>query len=370
MQERDFLDAYSEYHREVLAPTRQEIKTVTAGWWAADYWRSYAVRTRVALPSPIHRVYSRIKRPESVLDKIRRKPEDFPNGLAAESFHRMTDTIGVRVVTHFLGDLKMVDKEIRQNPAFELSESAVPIAYLEHQLAQRLGLSHIKQGKKDSGYASIHYLLRLTDSSVPVEARPWFELQLRTITEETWGEVEHQLGYKPEKQTSFAVTKQFEIISKHLSAIDEHFNFLSEELSRYQRESDFEESDILNAENLPAVLATHGLVCAQREIDGMLKLLFSRGIDTVRGLNEVASRRRVELIRAQYYNRKTREPDNFETVANLANLKGCTNQDDEIAQIDAQIEFNDTWYVLKGEAKSTAAASTEPGDGDTSKSEA
>jgi putative GTP pyrophosphokinase len=347
MTELSFLAAYAKYHREILAPTREEIMSVTEEWRVADYWRGYVVRQRAALPSPIHRVYSRIKRPESLVDKILRKPRDFPNGLAPESFCRMTDTIGVRVVTHFLGDLKIVDKEIRKNPAFEVSKSIEPVAYLDKELAQRLGLSHIRQEKKESGYASVHYLLRLTESTIPIEQRPWFELQLRTITEETWGEVEHQLGYKPEKHTNFAVRKQFEIISQHLAAIDEHFNFLSEELERYQGEAAFADADPLNAENLPPALSQYGLGCAQREVDGMLKLLFSRGVSTVAELRSVVSNRRIELIRAEYYRRMTREPDNFEIVANLANLKECASQDQEIAQIDAQIDFNDTWYRLK-----------------------
>jgi putative GTP pyrophosphokinase len=204
-------------------------------------------------------------------------------------------------------------------------------------------------------------LIRLTDSAVPVQDRPWFELQLRTITEETWGEVEHELGYKPEKQTNFAVRKQFEIISKHLSAIDEHFNFLSNELERYQEEASLDDADILNAENLPAALAVHGLACAQREIDGMLKLLFSRGIDTIGALNRVSSLRRIELIRGEYYRRKDRTPDNFEMVANLANLEGRTSQEEEIAQINAQIDFNDTWYRLKrGDADAAPPPTSSP----------
>lgn len=70
---------------------------------------------------------------------------------------------------------------------------------------------------------SVHYILRLKKEVAFASQSPWFELQVRTMTEHTWGEIEHVLGYKPEKGTSFTIQKQFHIISKLLGAVDEHF---------------------------------------------------------------------------------------------------------------------------------------------------
>ena len=189
--------------------------------------------------------------------------------------------------------------------------------------------------------------MRLKQSVVPADQRPWFELQVRTLVEDAWGEIEHVLGYKPEKRTSFSVRRQFQLISRQLGVIDEHFNFLHSELTRLQEEVKYDESDPLNAENLPPELATMGLGCAQSEIDGLLKVLISRKIPTVSALRQVATPRRVDLIRNTFWNVEGRPPKNFEFVAHLAALVGCDDEGEQIARIKEQIDFLKGWESIK-----------------------
>ena len=347
-----FLAEYKDYVEKVLAPTRQELRDLFKGWQTTGHWAAREEtkddrRANRANPSPVQRVYSRIKRPESVVDKIKRKRASFPDGLIPASFQSMTDTLGVRLVIYFLTHLPMVDRELRRSGLFEISSLHQPVAYLSADLATRLSLQHLNPIQKDSGYASIHYILRLKDSKIPLSRRPWFELQLRTLTEHTWGEIEHVLGYKPDKRTSFAVRKQFQIIGKLLEAIDEHFNFLFEELSRFQTEVEYDDSAPLNAENLPAVLVDVGLGCAQKEIDGLLKLLVSRGVENPGALREIASTRTLEIVRSTYYNEKGRPPNNFEAVASLATLMGVLSEAEQTERVKAQIAFLNVWDDFK-----------------------
>lgn len=342
-----FLVEYKGYAEEVLEPTRRDVRTLLSEWREPGYWSKYPKRTRLPDPSPIQRVAVRTKRPESVVDKVFRKPSDFPHGLTPASFQMMTDTVGARIIVYFLAQLPLIDKEIRDNETLELSTEHPPVAYLTNDLTRRLALDHLHRVDKDSGYASIHYYLRLRESAVPENKRPWFELQVRTLTEDNWAEIEHILGYKPGKRTSFAVRKQFRIISAELTAIDEHFNFLYEELARFQEEVNFRDDDPLNAENLPAVLADLGLSCAQREIDGLLKLLMSRSVETVRELRVIGTPRHMEILRNAYTSEEGRPPGNFEIVANLANLAGCTDEEEIIKRIRAQIGFLHAWEEVR-----------------------
>lgn len=344
---REFLVAYTTYVKDVLEPTRQELRMLFSRWREPGYWAGYSERSRLPNPSPIQRVRVRIKRPESAADKILRKPSDFPEGLVPQSCGNMSDAVGARITVYFLAQMPLIDRELRNCESLEISESRPPVAYLGEDLIKRLCLSHLERQHKDSGYASIHYILRLRESSVDPAKRPWFELQVRTLVEDTWAEIEHVLGYKPNKRTSFAVRKQFQIISSELAAIDEHFNFLYEELTRFQEETTFRDSDPLNAENLPGVLAEVGVGCAQREIDGLLKLLVSRGLLTVGSLRATATTKRLELIRNTYRAVKGRTPGNFEVVANLANLAGCEREEEEVERIKAQIAYMDVWYELE-----------------------
>lgn len=362
-----FFEQYKIYAEQVLLPTREEIREILDAWRLPGYWRpgkdsADSKELRVPAPSPVQRVRARVKRVESVEDKILRRPDVFVEGLSAESFRKMNDTLGVRVILYFLGHFPLIDGELRKlEDKLEISKTDPPKAYLPKELIGRLSLMHLNPKEKESGYASIHYILRLKNSKVPEKERPWFELQVRTLVEDVWGEVEHVLGYKPEKRTSFAVRRQFQIISKQLAAVDEHFNFLHSELTRFQEEVTYDESDPLNAENLPTELATMGIGCSQSEIDGLLKVLISRNIPTVGALRLVANPRRVELIRNTFSNVEGRPPKNFEFVAHLAALLGCDDETEQVALIKGQIEFLKGWESIRKAEHTHADASKNKG---------
>lgn len=345
---KSFLTDYQKYVKEILEPTQRELKELLKGLRKPDAWSKHTSKSRLPSPSPIQRFEIRIKRPESVVDKIFRKPADYAEGLVANSFIKMNDAIGARLIIYFLSQFKLIHDEIVSNDLIELSKTP-PIAFLPEDLFKRFELEGLERRDKDSGYSSIHYQLRLRKTQIPIENRPWIELQVRTITEDVWAQVEHTLGYKPNKRTSFSVTKQFQILSKQLNSLDEFFNFLSEELSRYQDEVIFKDSDPLNAENLPPVLSTFSIGCAQYEINGMLKMLASRSVNTVGELIKTASEERLNRIITIYRTEKSRNPNNFEIVANLAALFNLSedNEDEEIEIIKAQINFLDAWDSLK-----------------------
>jgi putative GTP pyrophosphokinase len=344
---REFLNYYTNYVNELLKPTQEEVKFFLRSWREPGYWKKYVVKSRSSDPSPIQHIRTRIKRPESVVDKILRKPGSFPKGMNPVSLERMNDAFGARAVTYFLSGLPLVDQEIRSCGKFEICTDDPPKAYLSDELARRLGITHIKREDKESGYAAIHYILRLSDSKLSIDKRPWFELQVRTLVEDAWGEIEHILGYKPGKRTSFAVRKQFKIISAELAAIDEHFNFLYEELLRFQSEVDFRDADPLNAENLPPLLSDLSIGCAQQEVDGLLKLLVSRGISTVALLRKAAPISRLEIIRNTYRVEEGRLPKNFEIVACLASVPDIREEKEIPDRIKAHISYLRAWEGLK-----------------------
>ena len=126
----DFLRAYATYVKEILEPTEMEAKGILSSWKRPGYWSKYTEKERLPEPSPIQRVRYRIKRPESVVDKIYRKTDDFPDGLSPQSIAKMQDCFGIRVIVYFLSQILFVDREIRTNPAFEVSTDRPPIVYL------------------------------------------------------------------------------------------------------------------------------------------------------------------------------------------------------------------------------------------------
>lgn len=344
-----FLEEYERYAKEILHPAQIEIMNLFGKWEIPDHWEKYKQTSRISTPTPIRGIFSRIKRPEQVVDKIFRNPQGYPGGLSSENIRRMHDTLGVRVLVYFLSHLPLVDREIRNSPQLEILEDEPPVAYMSEEQMKVLSLTHLNRIMKESGYSSVHYILRLKNSGIPDPDRPWFELQVRTVAQELWCVTEHYLGYKPVKRANVAAKRQFKILSKMINAIDEQFNFLYEELNRYQEEIDYKDTDLLDAENVPPVLAEIGVSCAQRDINNILKFLISRGIDTVKDLRDIATPRHLEIIRNTYLSVTGRQPLNLEVIATLAALKDAPSEEEEIQLIQSQIAYRGAWDEIQQE---------------------
>jgi putative GTP pyrophosphokinase len=344
-----FLEKYARYAQAVLQTTQIEVMHLLESWEIPDHWEKYKRTSRISTPTPIRGIFSRIKRPEQVVDKILRRPGDFPGGLVPENMYRMHDALGVRVLVYFLSHLPLVDREIRNSDQLGISTEEPPVAYMGSDQAKLLSLNHLDTISKESGYTSIHYTLQLKNSTIPESDRPWFELQVRTVAQELWCVTEHYLGYKPVKRPNVAAKRQFKILSKMINAIDEQFNFLYEELNRYQEEVTYRSTDPLDAENLPPVLAEIGVSCAQRDINNIIKFLYSRGLETVSDLRNVATPRRLEFIRNTYLSVTGRQPLNLEVIATLAALKDARSEDEEAQLIKSQIAYRGAWDRIQQE---------------------
>ncbi len=338
----DFRAVYEEYRREVLEPTRLAIYGVFAEWRAPEYWGDYRQFEESALPSPTQRTKVRIKRIESVTDKFRRMPDEFPGEPSLENLKRMRDVLGARVITYFPSQLAMVDQEIRSGSHFQLSTSVQPKSYLPREVLERLGLDidgfRGASAPKPSGYASLHYCVRLKS---PVrDSNPWFEVQARTMLEEVWGEVEHQIGYKPDRQTSFSVKRQFRVISGHLAALDDHFDFLYNEIAFQQANSTPEDNDPVNAENLPRVLRTMEIIVLQKEIAGLLRVLNDYGIETVGGLMAIGRIELVEAIQSEYRHLQSgRTPTAFDVIPILVLMNHRSTAEDAKRTLRTHMEW-------------------------------
>ena len=96
----------------------------------------------------------------------------------------VNDVIAIRVICPFLGDLAKTERILSER--FTVEE-------IERKGAER--------SFREFGYESIHVLVHIPDSLLPLchhIERNVIEIQLRTILQEAWAEVEHELVYKAE----------------------------------------------------------------------------------------------------------------------------------------------------------------------------
>jgi putative GTP pyrophosphokinase len=311
-----FRDSYKAYREEVLEPTREALKRELKTWRKGDRWISHRSGDPT-VPIPVQRTRVRIKRLESVEDKIRRNPDNFPGGLTAENLERVPDLLGARLILYFVSDLPLIDRELHGCDGIEVLLDPPPRAYLPRDLAQQLGMTDIKRQDKSSGYASVHYRCRLAGKKA---SRAPFELQVRTLTEDVWGEIEHILGYKAEKETAVQVRREFQILSKQLGAFVEQFALLYHRQRFHRREITISDEHAPNAENLPRVLGEMHLTVKQNELQGLLKVLASRGISTVGELRLRGTQERIHTIGKVWQKELNRLPQTFDVIAVLGTL--------------------------------------------------
>jgi len=126
--------------------------------------------------NPIENVSSRLKNPDSILEKMGRKACEPTFESIAD---KITDIAGVRVTCSFVSDVYHVFDMLT-------SQSDVVIVEVRDYIA----------APKPNGYRSLHALIEvpvyLSDGEIPVLV----EVQLRTIAMDFWASLEHKIHYK------------------------------------------------------------------------------------------------------------------------------------------------------------------------------
>lgn len=118
---------------------------------------------------PIEHLLARVKSDESMREKLRRR--GLPQTTEA-ALTQMHDALGLRIVCGFLNDVYAIRDHLASDPDLEVIEEKDYI-----------------RNAKPNGYRSYHMILR---------TRPGYyvEVQLRTISMDTWASLEHHLQYK------------------------------------------------------------------------------------------------------------------------------------------------------------------------------
>lgn len=143
------------------------------------------------------------------------KPK-YPNPLAD-----MTDLAGARVITFFPRTLQDVDGVIRKE--FDVTEKS--------DRAQVL----IKEER--FGYASVHYLVRLKDNRTSLLEYRRFtglvaEIQVRTILQHAWAEIEHDIQYKSADTIPNDIRRRFMSLAGMLEIADREFQAIQDDDER------------------------------------------------------------------------------------------------------------------------------------------
>jgi len=167
-----------------------------------------------AYPHPvIHSIKTRLKDPSHLAEKISRKESSGKKITTSTLFSEITDLAGVRVLHLYQAQAEQIHSFITEridSRDWHLVEK--PIAYSwdpdATEFFKGLGL---KVQIKPSHYTSIHYVVRPRKGALVA-----CEIQVRTLFEEIWGEIDHTVNY-PVPTESPATKEQLRVLSKLVS---------------------------------------------------------------------------------------------------------------------------------------------------------
>jgi putative GTP pyrophosphokinase len=162
----------------------------------------------------IHSFKSRLKDSRHLREKLIRKSRDGREITAENLFNEVTDLAGVRILHLFQEHFADIDKVIRgkvQDGDWVLGEK--PRAYTwDPEAAHFFKRFDLEVSEKPTSYTSVHYLVRPR-----VDSPLCCEIQVRTLFEEIWGEVDHQINY-PNASDDIACKEQIKVLSKIVGA--------------------------------------------------------------------------------------------------------------------------------------------------------
>ena len=163
--------------------------------------------------NPIDIVKSRIKSTSGIREKLDEKNLTY----TYENMSLIKDIAGIRIICPFIDDVYTVEEYFLSQQDMELVEKR---DYIENP--------------KESGYKSLHLIMKINLYS-PEGIKPvLFEIQIRTIAMELWGNIEHKLRYKKDlpKDVDEEILKRLVAYSELMSTLDDDFKTLREKVDK------------------------------------------------------------------------------------------------------------------------------------------
>jgi len=141
----------------------------------------------------VHSVRYRIKDSEHLIEKVIRKKIENPSRVFNENnyLEEISDVIGVRALHLFKQDWNIIHDHIIDT----WDQKEEPTANVWHSDSKNLRSMFIEKWCKieehKRGYRSVHYIIE----SNPTKQKFTVEIQVRTIFEEAWSEIDHTIRY-------------------------------------------------------------------------------------------------------------------------------------------------------------------------------
>ena len=162
--------------------------------------------------NPIEYVKTRLKTPESIMQKLRKQGHSFNVNDLIEYIH---DIAGIRITCSFFSEVYFLSDMIAKQDNLEV-----------------LSIKDYIKNPKESGYMSYHMLLSipvaLADAVVPAKV----ELQIRTMAMDFWASLEHKIYYKYEGNAPDYFERELQECASIISRLDTKMMSINEAMKK------------------------------------------------------------------------------------------------------------------------------------------
>ena len=160
--------------------------------------------------NPIEFIKTRVKQPDSIASKLRRKGYLVT---VQSVFENLSDVAGVRVICAFIDDIYKVADMLTAQDDIELIKRK----------------DYIKNPKMN-GYRSLHLIIEVPVFFSDHKEQIRVEVQIRTIAMDFWASLEHQLKYKKDIDDAESIMYELRACADVINRTDYHMQSLRDRI--------------------------------------------------------------------------------------------------------------------------------------------
>ena len=161
--------------------------------------------------NPISYIKYRVKKPRSILEKLKRRGYPVTLQSVEENLH---DVAGIRVICSYVQDIYMVADMLT-------SQNDITLLEVKDYIAN----------PKPNGYRSLHLVVQIpvffSDGCKPLKV----EVQIRTIAMDFWASLEHKIAYKFEGNAPENLLKELKACADMVDMLDAKMFSLNEAIT-------------------------------------------------------------------------------------------------------------------------------------------
>lgn len=163
--------------------------------------------------NPIESIQSRIKKPESIAEKLQKMGKE----LTIESIEEnLNDVAGIRVICPFIEDIyKVADMLTRQDD--------IRIVRVKDYI----------RNPKENGYRSYHLIVEVPVFFSECKKPMRVEVQIRTVAMNFWASLEHQMRYKKHIPNQEEITRELKECADTITRTDERMQSIKRTIEQY-----------------------------------------------------------------------------------------------------------------------------------------